>query len=490
MKLSRVIMLLVVLGILGMSTHFAIDTDTWWHLKAGEWMVENGQIIQEDPFSYTRGGTPWQYPGVWLQVGMYLLYDWFGPGALNIWTSVMIAAIFYVVWRMTTGNVLLRAVVVLLAAVASAIYWNARPYLVSFLLFAIMYYLLDRYYRREKGRLWLLPVLMVAWVNSHGSFLAGFILVGPFLVDALIKWWVVRKSEDQAKVNQNREKALHISLVFGLMLVASIITPHGWRLWTLPFTTFSRQAEQLLITEWQSPDFHDSSMLPFAALLFLSMAVMGGARKRLRFYEILILAGFGYLGLVSMRNFLFFSIIAPPILTRYGGKVFSDLGDDLGISLSLDFDSEPSKMAGRINRLLVAVIGIVVLIYMASFLPPEANQENFSERYPVSAVDYLKETMPEGRIFNSYNYGGYLIWALEEYPVYVDGRADLYGDEIILPFYEILTGSQDWQQEFDRWDIKIVLVEPEIDLVGNLEGAGWARVFEDDLSVVLLSPDR
>ncbi len=415
-------MLLVVLGILGMSTHFAIDTDTWWHLKAGEWMVENGQVIQEDPFSYTRGGTPWQYPGVWLQVGMYLLYDWFGPGALNIWTSVMIAAIFYVVWRMSEGNVLVKAVVVLLAAIASAIYWNARPYLISFLLFALMYTLLDRFYRLEKGKLWLLPVLIVVWVNSHGSFLAGFILVGPFLVDALIKWWAVRKAEDQAEVKRHKDRALHLIIVFGLMLAASIITPHGWKLWALPFTTFSRQAEQLLITEWQSPDFHDSSMLPFAGLLFLAMAVLGGARKRLRFYEILLLAGFGYLSLVSMRNILFFSIIAPPILTRYSGKVLGDLGSDLGISLSLDFDSRPSKNAGRINVLLVVLIGLVVLLHMASFVPSEANQEDFVERYPVAAVEFLKETRPDGRIFNSYNYGGYLIWALEDYPVYVDGK--------------------------------------------------------------------
>jgi len=489
MKLSRVIMALVLLGILGMSAHFAIDTDTWWHLKAGEWMVENGRIIQEDPFSYTKGGTPWQYPGVWLQVGMYLLYDWFGPGALNIWTAVMVTAIFYPVLRMSRGNVIFVAFVVLLAVIASAIYWNARPYLVSFLLFAFIYFILDRYYRRGKGKLWLLPVLMVVWVNTHGSFLAGFILTGPFFVDALMQSWIARNHEDAVFRREEKEKALHILIVFGLMLVASLITPHGWNIWALPFTTFTRQAEQQLITEWQSPNFHDTSMLPFAALLLLSLAVLGGANKRLRLFEILLLAGFGNLGLVSMRNIMFFSIVAPPILTRYGDRVIANLGEDIGISLSLDFDRAPGRIAGRINALIVIVVGLLVVFSMVRYLPVSANQEDFTERFPVAAVEFLKEASLDGRIFNSYNYGGYLIWALEEYPVYIDGRADLYGDEVILPYYEILTGSEDWQAEFDRWDIKIALVEPQVDLVDNLEMAGWERVFEDEISVVLYAPD-
>ncbi len=79
--------------------------------------------------------------------------------------------IFLIVWKMCEGNEILTAVVVILAAVASAIYWNARPYLLTFLIFALMYFLLDRYYRRGNGKLWLLPVLMVLWVNSHGGFL-------------------------------------------------------------------------------------------------------------------------------------------------------------------------------------------------------------------------------------------------------------------------------------------------------------------------------
>ena len=488
MKLSRVIMLLVLMGIMGMATHFAIDTDVWWHLKAGEWMIENRSIIQEDPFSFTRGGTPWQYPGVWVQAMMYLMYDWFGPGALNLWTSITVVLIFLVVWKMCEGNEIVTAVFVILAAIASAIYWNARPYLLTFLIFALMYFLLDRYYRRGNGKLWLLPVLMVAWVNSHGGFLAGFILVAPYLADAFFKWWASLSEEAESK-RAAKERLFHLLLVLVLMFVGSVITPHGFDLWALPFTTVGRQAEQLLINEWQSPDFHESSMLPFAGMLVIALALLGGKKDRAAVHEILLLGGFGLLGLISMRNIFFFSIIAPPIFTRYAAPVLKLIGEELNLHLKLDFDSQPNKVSGMINVALVALVGLVVILQISKYMPESANLEDFAERYPVAAVEFLKEEMPEGNMFNTYNYGGYLIWALEEYPVFVDGRADLYGDEIILPLYRVLTGSREWEQLFDEWEIGFVIVEPEVYLVPNLERAGWQKVYEDELAVILTAPE-
>ena len=92
-------------------------------------------------------------------------------------------------------------------------------------------------------------------------------------------------------------------------------------------------------------------------------------------------------------------------------------------------------------------------------------------------------------MFNTYNYGGYLIWALEEYPVFVDGRADLYGDEIILPLYRVLTGSQEWEELFEEWEIGFVIVEPDLYLVPNLERAGWQKIYEDELAVIITAPE-
>jgi hypothetical protein len=485
MKLSRVIMFLLLFGILGMATHFSIDSDTWWHLKAGEWMVENKEIIRADPFSYTRRGTPWQYPGVWVQVFMFLLYDWFGPGGLNIWTAIMVASIFIIVWKMTTGNELLRAVVILLAVLTSSLYWSARPYLVSFLLFTLMFYQLEKYYKAGEGKLWTLPALILVWVNTHGGFLAGFLLVLPYLADGFFGW-LSDKRNSREKENQSCSKFKHVLVVFGLMIIASFITPHFWKIWELPFTTFSREAEQLLITEWQSPNFHESFVLPFAAMLLLPVAILGGLQARVKLREILLLVGFGFLGLVSMRNIFFFAIVSPPILTKFLPDVLEGISRDLDIKVRLNFNRPPSKVGGIINTILVVMIGLGALIYMAGFLPATENIDHFREEFPLDAVEYIKNEMPEGKIFNSYNFGGYLIWALDDYPVYVDGRADLYGDEIILPYFEMYSGSETWVEEFENQEINLVLVEPGADIVQNLLWAGWEMVFEDEVAAILV----
>jgi hypothetical protein len=351
----------------------------------------------------------------------------------------------------------------------------------------VEYYLLDRYYRKSIGKLWLLPVLMVVWVNSHGGFLAGFILIAPYLADAFFKWWASLSGKESEKAAA-KEKLLHLVLVLVLMFAGSVVTPHGFDLWALPFTTVSRQAEQLLIHEWQSPNFHDSSMYPFAGMLLLAIMLLGARKDRTSLAEILLLGGFCLLGLVSMRNIFFFSIVAPPIFVRFSGPALKYVGDALGIKLKLDFNSEPSRIFGVVNVLIVVLVGLIVFFQISKFMPENANLEDFEERYPVAAAEFLKEEKPEGNMFNTYNYGGYLIWALEEYPVFVDGRADLYGDEIILPLYRVLTGSEEWVEVFDQWEVGFVIVEPEAYLVANLNRVGWNTVYEDELAVIMTAP--
>jgi hypothetical protein len=129
--------------------------------------------------------------------------------------------------------------------------------------------------------------------------------------------------------------------------------------------------------------------------------------------------------------------------------------------------------------LLLAVGAKVMLVF-----PFEENQKVFEKSLPLGAVDYLRQHRPEGRLFNSYNWGGYLLWALPEYPVFVDGRTDLYDDEIIREWLRVVRGEAGWQSVLDRWEVKVVLLERDWPLVRLLPGEGWHLWYEDDLSVV------
>jgi hypothetical protein len=476
------------LAILAMATHVSIDSDTWWHLKAGEWMVENQQMITEDPFSLTRQGTPWQYPGLWVQVFMYGVYAWFGPGGVNLWVSLMVVLIFWLVWQTTTGNSLVRALVIILAAASSAIYWAARPYLFTYLFGALFFLLLRQYRQAERKTLYLLPLLMVLWVNSHGGFLAGFLFVGPFFVEAGVKWWAAVKGDEGDNGLAEKKQFFHLGIVLVLLFIATILNPQGVTLWELPFTTVSRQAEQLFIAEWQSPDFHMQTLLPFGLLLILTIAVLGGSEKKASLSDILLLSGFGLLSLLSVRNIFFYVIVAPSVLTAHISGILSKWQSKFNLKVFVDFESPPTKIQKIMNVSLVVVVGIVALFRVLLYLPYETNLEEFAMQYPVSAVEFLQEEQPEGNLFNSYNFGGYLIWALPEYPVFVDGRADLHQDEIILTWYSAYNGSEGWQAVFDEWDIGFVVVEPTAPLIKDLKWANWDLLYEDEVAVVYSRP--
>jgi hypothetical protein len=122
-------------------------------------------------------------------------------------------------------------------------------------------------------------------------------------------------------------------------------------------------------------------------------------------------------------------------------------------------------------------------------LPQKINQDQFEETFPVAAVEFIQEYQPQGQMFNSYNYGGYLIWVLHDYPVFVDGRADLHQDEIILTWYRVINGGREWEEVFEEWGVGFVVIEPGVPLVDVLTSDGWHTVYQDDVAIVAIPPD-
>jgi hypothetical protein len=124
------------------------------------------------------------------------------------------------------------------------------------------------------------------------------------------------------------------------------------------------------------------------------------------------------------------------------------------------------------------------MLKVGADFPPAANQAAFRQNMPVDAVAFIKQQALPGRLFNSYNWGGYLLWELPEYPVFIDGRTDLYNDEVINQWLQVVRAEPGWQQILDRWGVRLVLIEPAMPLVGHLKNAGWQELYRDDVAVV------
>ena len=471
----RLVSVITFLAIFAMAARITMDTDTWWHLRAGQWILDHRSVPRVDHFSYTRLGSPWQYPALIVEVHMVGIYSTLGPGGLNLWTAGMVTLAFAFIWRTLSGGVFLRAFVMILAASASAVHWAARPYLVTFVLAAVFLWILEDY--RNRGhppgdkRIWWLPVLMVIWANSHGGFALGFIILGVYILSMIrIEQ---RASRITITVNSAPLRSLITTLVFSILAVC--LNPYGPVMLLYPLKTVGIGALQEFIQEWQSPNFHSISVQPFAWLLLLTFGVVGASRRRISLTDFALTAGFAYMGLLAGRNVALFALVAPMVLTRHAAPLLADLGRRSGLR-SLPVGVVPRGQA-YLNLLIVCLLLMGFGYKVALVYPASANENAFKMGLPVEAVEYIRRTQPQGRLFNSYNWGAYLLWALPEYPVFVDGRTDLYNDEIIGEWLQVVRAENGWKEALDRWDVHLVLLEPTTPLVYRLEVDGRQPVY-------------
>ena len=198
--------------------------------------------------------------------------------------------------------------------------------------------------------------------------------------------------------------------------------------------------------------------------------------------DFLLVAGFGYMGLLAGRNIALFALAAPPALTRHATTAFESWRRALG------WRRRPTAVWNRktwLNAVILAVVGVAVLAKVSIVLPRAENEAVFRESLPVDAVTYIQENRPLGNLFNSYNWGGYLLWALPEYPVFVDGRTDLYNDEIISEWVLVMRAGEGWQAVLEKYDINLILVESGSTLDRVLETEpGWQDTYRDEKAVI------
>ncbi len=446
-------------------------------------MLENRAIPQVDPFSYTRGGEPWISPGWLVEAPMAMIHRLLGVGGLNLWTALMVTATYAFVWRTLTGGPILRAFLIVLGAAAARIYWAAGPHLVTFLLTAVYLSILEDFHRADEpeqrlraGRhlLWL-PALMVAWVNSHSGYVTGFLLLAAYLAGQVERVDLTKIGEPETLQALYRESRPLI--IAGLLMVVAIyINPSGSVLAARGARMVEIEALQTHIQAWRSPDFHNLGVLPFVCLLLFGFGVVGFSRRRLAVVDFLLFAGFAFLSLMAERNIALFALAAPIVIARYAVSVLEVLRRKLG--LYLKFDRPVGARQSRANYILFGLLSLAV-VFNTGLAIPEDNASRLAS-LPGGAVEFLRNERPPGRLFNSYYWGDYLLWALPEYPVFIDGRTDLYTEEIISQWLQVVRGEAGWQKTLDSWQVRLVLLEPEMPVIAHLDANGWDLLYEDD----------
>jgi len=473
MTTRRLFVFLFIIALFAMGVRETLDPDMWWHLRTGDVILADG-LPRYDTFSFTVPHHRW-ITHEWLsQVFMWLVYQGGGFTALIVVFAAIIALAFWLVYRRTPGRPYLAAFVVLLAAVASAITWGARPQMFNLLLLAAFIYVVEgvRGGRLQARYLWLLPPLTVLWVNLHSGYLLGVVLLATYVVGETLQSWLAPAGEHGLSSRQIRL----LAAVTGVALLAALVNPNGYRLWIYPFETLGSSAMQSYIQEWQPPDFHFAIFWPFAAMLALGVTGWVYSPRQPSFTDVLLFLGTGGAGLLSARHIPLFALVAAPIVARSWWAVLARTA--VGGWLA----PGPERPSGRGARFLNWSLLLLALLAAVAWVGVKAggNDDAIADRYPVAAVDFLEHSgLDQERGYNRYGWGGYLIW--RGIPVFVDGRADVYGDDFLLYYRQTLELQEGWRQPLDEFNVTYALLGKNSAL-GTLlvTSDGWQERYADD----------
>ena len=246
------------------------------------------------------------------------------------------------------------------------------------------------------------------------------------------------------------------------------LNPYGAAMYAYPLETLRSRAMQSYIGEWFSPDFHQHRYLPTLAMMLATLALPALSPRRLRPRDILLLSVTTYAALRSVRHIPIYALVAVPILST---MVLAWL-QERGVAKRFEGKQTPmTSVKTLINALLLA--GFLVFLFARMHYVTQQQPETEAEELPAAAVSFIAAQRPPAPILNHYNWGGYFIWKLyPEYQVYIDGRADLYGDafmdDLATTYY--LRGDS-WRSPFEKWGIRTVVLPPDAPLVTALRAS-------------------
>ena len=405
--LAPVLLTLTGLFLLGLLSTELADTDAWWHLATGRYIVSAHRLPTPDPFAYTTAGARAAYPSEdatrafnltheWLtQCLMYLVAAGGGLGAVVFGRALLLVAACgltgFVAWRRTAS--LSWAIAAALAAGSLAVeFAHDRPSIVSFLFTALFIAICE-----ERRPLWTLPVLAVLWANCHGGFFLGWLVMGAYALEAAVR---------------RMPQARRMGTAAALAVLASGANPNGFGV-VKTLLAYRNSPMTATLIEWAHASLWGSPYA-FDLLLYGAALTLALSWKKVRLSDWVLFAVFAAAALTAFRNEMLIGLLAPVLIAAY-------------------FPWKRALPAIALYGAAAALAGGLIWgTTRGAFFQFRAAEW----RFPAGAADFLRERQIAGPIFNTYEYGGYLIWRGER--VFIDGRAL---SEAVFQDYRVILGA-------------------------------------------------
>jgi hypothetical protein len=460
--------LLAVLAVMTARPHLD-DPDMWWHLKMGEIIWTTHTIPVSDIFSYTTNHHAW-IPQEWLsQLAIYGAYKWGGLTGLMLWLCFFTGALLvagYVLCRLYSGNATVAFAGAMVIWLFGTVGVSIRPQLIGYLLLIVELALLHLGSTRNFRWFFWLPVLFAIWVNCHASFFLGYIVAGSYLFASLFSF------QSGSLVSPRWAPHCRKMLALALLLSAAalFLNPTGIRQVLYPVDTFAHQPLGLsTVVEWQAAQLTDPRGVALLAVLLCSFLLVAIRRSELFIDELQLLVIGTWLAVSHKRMLFVFGILAAPILCRQLATAWNGCKTEK-------------------NRILphAVVMGISLLAVWLAFPDSQNLKKQIETTSPVKAVEFIKANHLSGPMLNDYQFGGYLIWAAPEYPVFVDGRSDIFEWMGVLDEFENWAAlTNDPNALLQKYKIGFCLLTRQSPMVHVLPLMhGWKMVYSDNNSVI------
>ncbi len=509
------------LALTTLSVRLLGDAGIGWHIRTGQLILATHAVPRLDPFS-TLSGHPW-FAWEWLyDVIVGWLEKTAGLNGVVVFTALIIAAVFSWTFRLLLRrgtNILVALILVLLAASASMIHFLARPHVLSWLFTVSWFWILESAGKSstdphrdssnysgpqtsQKRILWLLPLLMLVWVNVHGGFLVGLVLLAIYGSSATWRWLTLKEDrfEQALQKIEAGKRARALAFTGMLTVAATLVNPYGYKLHVHIYRYLSNRFLMDHIDEFQSPNFHYVAQKCFAGLLLLALVALAAKTKTREVgasHGLVVLFAV-YSGLYASRNIPVSSLLLILVIGPWLSEAIDRLQQRWSArkqwtSASPSFFQRMQATEFELRGHVWPIATILLACWIAARggklgATPLMDAQFSAKRFPAAAVDYLEKQHVTGPIASTDYWAGYLIYRL--YPrvrVLVDDRHDFYGEEYLKSYLKMMNLAPGWKEFLQQHPAQCVLV-PKDSALANLllETPAWKPIYKDDVAVAFV----
>jgi len=448
------------------------DPDTWWHVAVGERILHTHTWPISDPYSFTARGSDWM-ASEWLgEVIMALAARLGGLTALTallIGLAGLLLLLLYCYSFLRTASWKAAFASCLLMLPLAALSFTLRPQLLGYVFLLITLICLECFRQGRGKALWFLPGVFLLWVNTHGTFIFGIMAMGLYWASGLVSFHFGGLEAKRWTTGERRK----LAAVFLVCVLALTLTPYGTRPAAYPLQIALSQPVNISnIQEWQPVRFDLWMGKLFLCWVLLFLLAQLFLRPKYRLEEMVLLFFAVYAAFLHERLLLLFAVVFAPVLAAVLARwvtAYNVAKDRCGLNAAL---------------LVVIVAGLLALFPTLGELEREVEK-----KYPVRAVEYVRQHPLHGHMLNDYGWGGYLIWvAGGELSVFIDGRADAYEHNGVHSDYNRIT-QVDRQTQFLllKYDVQACLIKRDAPLATFLAALpDWEPVYADDLSILFV----